>query len=305
VAVAQAQTVVEYIHTDALGTPVAVTNSAGAVIERSVYEPYGQLINRALTDGPGFTGHVQDAATGLTYMQQRYYDPQVGVFLSVDSVTAYDSPNLQFHRYRYANSNPFGFIDPDGRKPDRRSLCERTPLRCRAVIPVAQSDKPKQVARNGRDNGLPVRPGNEMERFSAASREVDGMRSSLESVPHDSRSDAVNTFNAMLQPIVTKYGLEIEAAIGSSVEAYKIYGITVGDQFDKRGIGFTVKSPFDGNSTIHGHPLATSDNPHYAPFSRGDTHWYGASPGVPHFVTNPNGSYQYDGAGKPVIRIDK
>ena len=83
VAVAQAQTVVEYIHTDALGTPVAVTNSAGAVIERSVYEPYGQLINRALTDGPGFTGHVQDAATGLTYMQQRYYDPQVGVFLSV------------------------------------------------------------------------------------------------------------------------------------------------------------------------------------------------------------------------------
>ena len=75
VAVAQAQTVVEYIHTDALGTPVAVTNSAGAVIERSVYEPYGQLINRALTDGPGFTGHVQDAATGLTYMQQRYYDP--------------------------------------------------------------------------------------------------------------------------------------------------------------------------------------------------------------------------------------
>lgn len=113
---ASAQTAVEYIHTDALGTPVAVTNSAGAVIERSVYEPYGQLINRPLTDGPGFTGHVQDAATGLTYMQQRYYDPQVGLFLSVDPVTAYESPGSLFHRYRYANSNPYKFKDPDGRQ---------------------------------------------------------------------------------------------------------------------------------------------------------------------------------------------
>lgn len=113
--VASAQTAVEYIHTDALGTPVAVTNSAGAVIERSVYEPYGQLINRPLTDGPGFTGHVQDAATGLTYMQQRYYDPQVGLFLSVDPVKADSDPVGQFHRFRYANNNPYRFKDPDGR----------------------------------------------------------------------------------------------------------------------------------------------------------------------------------------------
>lgn len=115
VSVASAQTAVEYIHTDALGTPVAVTNSAGAVIERSVYEPYGQLINRPLTDGPGFTGHVQDAATGLTYMQQRYYDPQVGVFLSVDPVAAHGNPVTMFNRYRYANNNPYTYNDPDGR----------------------------------------------------------------------------------------------------------------------------------------------------------------------------------------------
>lgn len=114
--VASAQTAVEYIHTDALGTPVAVTNSAGAVIERSVYEPYGQLINRPLTDGPGFTGHVQDAATGLTYMQQRYYDPQAAVFLSVDPVSALGAPPGLFNRYRYANHNPFSLKDPDGRQ---------------------------------------------------------------------------------------------------------------------------------------------------------------------------------------------
>lgn len=111
----QAQTVVEYIHTDALGTPVAVTNAAGQVIERSEYEPYGQLLNRPLTDGPGFTGHVQDAATGLTYMQQRYYDPGIGRFLSVDPVTPYEKPLTNFNRYVYALNNPYKFTDPDGR----------------------------------------------------------------------------------------------------------------------------------------------------------------------------------------------
>lgn len=126
-----AQTVVEYIHTDALGTPVAVTNAAGTVIERSVYEPYGQLINRPLTDGPGFTGHVQDAATGLTYMEQRYYDPMIGRFLSIDPVTADSVTGANFNRYWYANNNPYKFTDPDG----RQALCSGSQAkRCIAVL---------------------------------------------------------------------------------------------------------------------------------------------------------------------------
>jgi len=107
--------VVKSQHTDALGTPVAVTDAAKGVLQRSEYEPYGRLVNRALTDGPGFAGHVQDAATGLTYMQQRYYDPLLGIFLSVDPVTAYSNPIGMFHRYRYAANNPYKFTDPDGR----------------------------------------------------------------------------------------------------------------------------------------------------------------------------------------------
>ena len=109
------QSTVEYIHTDALGTPVAMTNSAGIVIERSTYEPYGQLINRPSMDGPGFTGHVQDSATGLTYMQQRYYDPAVGLFLSVDPVRPDGETGALFNRYMYAANSPYTFVDPDGR----------------------------------------------------------------------------------------------------------------------------------------------------------------------------------------------
>jgi RHS repeat-associated protein len=110
-----AQEVVRYIHTDALGSPVAESDESGAVVARFVYEPYGANIGSAPEDSPGFTGHVSDKETGLTYMQQRYYDPVVGLFLSSDPVTASASPVSMFNRYRYANSNPYRFYDPDGR----------------------------------------------------------------------------------------------------------------------------------------------------------------------------------------------
>jgi len=42
------------------------------------------------------------------------------VFLSVDPVTAYEQPVEQFNRYRYANGNPYRFIDPDGRQAAER-----------------------------------------------------------------------------------------------------------------------------------------------------------------------------------------
>jgi len=114
-AAAQAQTVV-YYHTDALGSVVAVTDASRNVIEENEYEPYGKVINHALQDGPGYTGHVADAQTGMIYMQQRYYDDDLGEFPTVDPVSA-DSVGGIFNRYAYANNNPYRFVDPDGRVP--------------------------------------------------------------------------------------------------------------------------------------------------------------------------------------------
>lgn len=109
----------KYQHTDALGSPVATTDASGALIERTNYEPYGSAINKTV-DGLGYTGHVMDGATGLTYMQQRYYDSTLGRFLSVDPVTASAGTGGNFNRYWYAANNPYRFSDPDGRKPKDR-----------------------------------------------------------------------------------------------------------------------------------------------------------------------------------------
>lgn len=124
-----AQEVVRYVHTDALGSPVAESDESGNVVVRYEYEPYGASIGDSITEGPGFTGHVLDSATDLIYMQQRYYDPQIGRFLSVDPVTAYARPVETFNRYRYGNGNPYRFTDPDGRQS-----CESGSMKCHPSI---------------------------------------------------------------------------------------------------------------------------------------------------------------------------
>ncbi len=110
-----------YRHTDALGSPIAATDEIGAVLQTTEHEPYGKMLNRSNDNRPGYTGHMMDKATGLVYMQQRYYDPLIPRFLSVDPITAYSNPVGAFNRYWYANNNPYKFTDPDGRQavPDK------------------------------------------------------------------------------------------------------------------------------------------------------------------------------------------
>ena len=89
---------------------------------------YGQRLNAPVEDGIGYAGHVSDGVTGLSYMQQRYYDPGIGRFLSVDPVTANVNTGANFNRYWYANNNPYRFIDPDG-----RYSCAGTKAQCDQV----------------------------------------------------------------------------------------------------------------------------------------------------------------------------
>jgi len=112
---AHAQTTIRYIHTDSLGSPVAITDINGSLIESEFYEPYGSSTLGIPDNSPSYAGHVSDEQTGLIYMQQRYMDPQLGIFLSVDPVSPYQQQVGQSSRYRYANSNPYRFSDPTGR----------------------------------------------------------------------------------------------------------------------------------------------------------------------------------------------
>jgi RHS repeat-associated protein len=102
-----------YLHSDHRGTPSVKSGTTGTVGYRSRLMPYGTPYDGMWRDGPGFTKHATDENASLSYMQQRYYDPETLRFLSPDPIgTGAES----FNRYWYANNNPYVFVDPDGRQ---------------------------------------------------------------------------------------------------------------------------------------------------------------------------------------------
>ncbi len=126
----------QYVHTDALGSPVAHTGPTGTLLNRTRYEPYG-YVAAGTKPGPatslmGYTGHVQDAETELVYMQQRYYDPIAGRFLSVDPVVTDANTGKGFGLYTYVDNNPYAKIDPDGREP-KMGECGWARMQCEVV----------------------------------------------------------------------------------------------------------------------------------------------------------------------------
>jgi RHS repeat-associated protein len=105
----------KYLHTDALGSPVAETDANRLLSRSTYYAPWGEALNGVAHGNPGYTGHAMDSDSGLIYMQQRFQDPVLGRFLSVDPVDVDATTGANFNPYRYANNSPYRFTDPDGR----------------------------------------------------------------------------------------------------------------------------------------------------------------------------------------------
>ncbi|MDF4004459.1 RHS repeat-associated core domain-containing protein [Luteibacter sp. PPL201] len=112
---ARAAETVTYYYTSPQGTVLVATDGAGNVVRSADYRSYGSQALGPSEDGPGYTGHVNDTASGLVYMQARYYDPDVGRFLTADPVAPKPGDIYNFNRQAYANNNPVTRMDPDGR----------------------------------------------------------------------------------------------------------------------------------------------------------------------------------------------
>jgi RHS repeat-associated protein len=61
-----------------------------------------------------FTGQRLDDNTGLYYYNARYYDPEIGRFISPDTIVPDPADPQSLNRYSYCRNNPLRYIDPSG-----------------------------------------------------------------------------------------------------------------------------------------------------------------------------------------------
>jgi RHS repeat-associated protein len=92
------------------------TDEQGNIIQAYTYDPFGGLQDGAKDklNRYRFVGLAHDDATDLTYMNARWYDPDVGRFTARDKVSPSLRDTQEQVRYHYAHNNPISRSDPTG-----------------------------------------------------------------------------------------------------------------------------------------------------------------------------------------------
>ena len=114
-----ATTAFSYSIGDQNGTPTLYLDNTAQTPTWRQYTPYGGDRGAAVgaPDNRGFLQKPTDAATGLTIIGARQYDPSVGRFITVDPQLE-DADVTQLNGYGYAGNSPVSHADPSGQAGD-------------------------------------------------------------------------------------------------------------------------------------------------------------------------------------------
>ena len=110
---------IAYYHHDHLGTPIQATDRSGIIVWSAQYSAFGRAnitTPTATDDKPviasslRFPGQVEDAETGLYYNWHRYYDPELGRYVTADPIGLDGGINF----YAYVGGEPVNGVDVNG-----------------------------------------------------------------------------------------------------------------------------------------------------------------------------------------------
>ena len=107
---------VTYYLQNAHGDVVNLTSETGDKTKTYRYDAFGVEKNSDENDENPFrfSGEYFDKETGTIYLRARYYDPEIGRFISRDTVTGTANDPLSLNLYTYCRNNPIPLNDPDG-----------------------------------------------------------------------------------------------------------------------------------------------------------------------------------------------
>jgi RHS repeat-associated protein len=102
-----------YYHKDHLGSIRSVTDFSKNIIVASTYHPFGETDVKEGSEHYLFNGKETDS-TGLYYYGARYYDSQVGRFITRDPLIGIFVNPQTLNRYTFCVNNPIKYIDLAG-----------------------------------------------------------------------------------------------------------------------------------------------------------------------------------------------
>ncbi len=110
-----------YVLSDQLRSTSVLVNRDGTVNSRNYYYPYGGNRGGSAFSGittKRFTGQYHEqglpGGEGLSYYNARWYDAQIGAFISADTLVPSPLAPQTFNRYAYVGGNPLRYVDPTG-----------------------------------------------------------------------------------------------------------------------------------------------------------------------------------------------
>ncbi len=106
-----------WFHSDLLHSVRVITDAKGEAVHRKRYLPFGDSVASSQDESPkvdahGYIGQLEDE-NGLVYLNARYYDPEIGRFISPDPSHVLDQ-GVGPNRYTYAMNDPINQRDPSG-----------------------------------------------------------------------------------------------------------------------------------------------------------------------------------------------
>ena len=94
-----------YFINDHLGSPAVVTDSTGKKIEEIKYSPFGMELSGA-SEKVQYNSKEFDKDTDLNYYGARYYNSEIGRFITADTVKGSLVDSQSMNLYIYTKNNP-------------------------------------------------------------------------------------------------------------------------------------------------------------------------------------------------------
>ncbi len=106
-------TIIYYLN-DYLGNKRGIFGLDGEILDKQEFTPFGIPMDSSDNDEMSYTGKFYDKDVKLYYFHSRFYDAQLGIFLTKDPAEPDAADPITLNPYTYVKNNPVMNIDSNG-----------------------------------------------------------------------------------------------------------------------------------------------------------------------------------------------